>query len=67
MSFTQTELDMLKKAYAAGVLVIEYDGKKTQYDNGEALLRRIRVMEAEITSAAGAPRNMSTFATFNRG
>jgi hypothetical protein len=67
MAFTNTELDALKAAYATGVVEVEYDGKKTRYDSGAAILRRIRVIEAEIAAAAGAPRNMSTYATFNRG
>lgn len=67
MSYTDAELAALKRAYASGVLKVEYDGTRTEYDSGAALLARIRVIEADIASAAGAPRNMSTFATFNRG
>jgi hypothetical protein len=67
MSFTQTELDALKRAYATGVLEVEYDGKKTRYDSGEALLRRIKVIEAEMATLAGAPKSMTTLTSFNRG
>ena len=67
MSFTESELSALKRAYAAGTVEVRYDGQMVRYDDGEALLRRIRVIEAEMASAAAAPRNMSTFATFNRG
>lgn len=67
MSFTETELAALRKAYAAGTVEVRYDGRTVRYDSGEALLRRIRVIEADIAAATGAPRNMSTFTTFNRG
>lgn len=67
MAFSSQELDALKAAYATGVVEVEYDGKRTKYDSGAAILRRIRVIEAEIAAATSAPRNMSTYATFNRG
>lgn len=67
MAYTNTELDALKAAYASGVVEVEYDGKRTRYDNGAAILARIRVIEAEIAAASGAPKTLSTFTTFNRG
>lgn len=66
MSFTQTELDALKRSYATGVLEVEYDGKKTRYDSGDALMRRIKVIEAEIAAASGAPKSITTLTTFSR-
>ena len=67
MAFTNTELDALKKAYASGVVEVEYDGNRTRYDSGAAILARIRVIEAEIAATAGSPKSLSTFTTFNRG
>lgn len=67
MSFTETELAALKRAYARGVLEVAYDGVTTKYDNGAALLRRIRVMESEIAAQSGTGKVMSVFTTFNRG
>lgn len=67
MSYTQGELDALRRAYASGTLEVRYDGKSVRYDDGDALLRRIRVIEADMASASGAPRHMAVFTTFNRG
>lgn len=67
MAFTSTELDALKRAYATGVLEVEYDGKKTRYDSGAALLSRIRVIEAEIAAtASGGSRPVAGYASFRR-
>lgn len=48
MSYTQTELDALRKAYARGVTEVEYDGQKVKYANGEELRSRIREIEASL-------------------
>lgn len=67
MAFTSTELDALKRAYATGVVEVEYDGKKTRYDSGAAILARIRVIEAEISAAAtGQARPVAGYASFRR-
>lgn len=66
MAYTETELAALKKAYASGVLEVRYDGITTRYDDGPALLARIRVIEAEMNAASGRRRTMVGFATFNR-
>lgn len=52
MAFSQTELDALKAAYAEGVLSVSYNGRLVTYDSGDALLRRIRTIEAEINSTS---------------
>lgn len=68
MSYSQAELDALRKAYASGVTEVRYDGKLTRYDSGDALLARIRVIEAEMARmAAGTVRPVAAFATFARG
>jgi hypothetical protein len=66
MAFSQTELDALKSAYASGTLEVVYDGKRIRYDDGDALLKRIRVIEAEIAQATSAPRTMAVYTTFRR-
>jgi len=67
MSYSQAELDALKAAYASGVTEVRYDGKFASYDNGDALYRRIRVIEAEIArTAAGTARPKAGFAAFAR-
>ncbi len=68
MSFSQTELDALKAAYASGVTEVRYDGKVTVYDSGAALLARIRVIEAEIArTATGRKAPIVGLASFRRG
>lgn len=67
MAFTSTELDALKRAYAMGVVEVEYDGKRTKYDSGAAILRRIKVIEAEMAAASGTPKSMTVLTSFNRG
>ena len=67
MAFTSTELDALKRAYATGVVEVEYDGTKTRYDSGAAILARIRVIEGEIAAAAsGRARPVAGYASFRR-
>ncbi|MFQ6552945.1 phage head-tail joining protein [Aestuariibius insulae] len=64
MSFTIDELRLLKAAYASGVLEVRYDGKVTRYDDGPALLRRIRVVEAELAKEAGQDEPSSLRVTY---
>ena len=67
MTWTQTELDLLKQAYAAGVLTVRYDGKTTQYGSDTDLLRRIRTLEREINTSAGTAQSNRSFAKFSKG
>lgn len=67
MSYTESELSALRRAYASGTLEVRYDGKSVRYDTGAELLRRIRVIEAEMARATGASRTMAVFTTFSRG
>jgi hypothetical protein len=67
MSWTQTELDALKKAYASGTLRVRFDDKSVEYGSEADLLRRIRVIEREINSSAGSKRSNRSFATFSKG
>ena len=67
MAFTSTELDALKRAYAMGVVEVEYDGKRTKYDSGAAILARIRVIEAEMAATnSGRARPVAGYASFRR-
>jgi len=66
MAYTESELAALKAAYASGVLEVRYDGISTRYDDGPALLARIRTIEAEMSAAAGRRRTMVGFASFTR-
>lgn len=47
MAFTQTMLDSLEAAYAAGVLAVRHEGKSIQYDSLESLWQAIlRIRQA---------------------
>jgi len=66
MAYTQTELDALKAAFAAGILRLTYDGKSVEYGSAEDILRRIRIIEGEIAQAGGKPLPVAGFATSRR-
>ena len=67
MAWTQTELDALKRAYAAGTLRVSYDGKSVEYGTEADLLKRIRTIESEIAAAAGTPKRRRSLASFTKG
>ena len=67
MSFTETELAALRRAFAAGTLRVSYDGKSVEYGSADDLLRRIRVIEGEIAAGSGRPLPAAGFAGFRRG
>lgn len=68
MTFTQTELDVLKQAYASGVLRVTHEGKTVEYGSETDLLRRIRMIEGELRAATSQDTTGSvSFASFSRG
>lgn len=66
MAWTETELDALRRAYAAGTTRVAYDGKSVDYGSAEDLLARIRLIGREMAGAAGRPRPVAGFAGFRR-
>ena len=66
MAWTQTELEALRRAYAAGTLRVSYDGKTLEYGSASDLLSRIRTIEGEMASGAGRPLPVAGFAAFRR-
>ena len=66
-SWTDAELTALRRAFAGGTLRVSYDGKTVEYGSAEDLLRRIRVLESELATAAGRPTPRRSFATFTKG
>ena len=66
MSFTQTELDTLKDAYAAGALRVSHEGKMVENGSESDLLRRIRMIENELAAASGKARSTRTRLSFSR-
>lgn len=68
MAFSQLELDALKSAYAAGALRVTFEGKTVEYGNADDLLKRIRVITAEIAATTtGNARPVAGFAGYRRG
>ena len=66
MTWTQSELDALKAAYASGTLRVSHDGRTVEYGSEADLIRRIRVIERGI-AAAGKPRPSRGLASFRKG
>ena len=67
MTWTQSELDALKKAYVSGTLRVSYDGRTVEYGSEADLIRRIRVVERGIAAASGKPRPSHSLASFSKG
>ena len=67
MAWTQSELDALKRAYAAGALRVTSDGRTVEYGNAADLLSRMRIIESEMAQAGGSPLPVAGFASFRRG
>jgi len=67
MSWTQTELDALKRAYASGTLRVSYDGKTIEYGAAVDLLSRIRTIERETAVGSVDRLPVAGYAGFSRG
>lgn len=67
MSWTEGELEALRRAYAAGALVVEYDGRRLTYGNAADLLARIRFVEGQMVTSSGGSRPVAGKASFSRG
>ncbi|WP_412506155.1 phage head-tail joining protein [Roseovarius sp. SYSU LYC5161] len=48
MSFTQSQLDALKAAYASGVKTVQHDGKMVTYRSFTEMERAIERIEASL-------------------
>ncbi len=68
MSWTESELEALRRAYARGQTRVAYDGRIVEYGSAADLLSRIRTIEREIeASAAQTKRPVAGVAAFRRG
>ena len=67
MVWSQTELDALRSAFAAGTLRVTYDGRTVEYGDANDLLKRIRIIERELASAAGSAKPSRSLASFTKG
>lgn len=66
-AFTGSELDALRRAYAAGVLRVTYQGRSVEYGSASDLLSRIRVLERDADNASASSRQpVCGFAAFSR-
>jgi hypothetical protein len=67
MTWSQPELDALRKAYGCGTLRVSYDGRSVEYGSEADLIRRIRTIESEMAAAEGRPKPKRSLATFRKG
>jgi hypothetical protein len=67
MTWSQAELDALRKAYASGTLRVSYEGRSVEYGSEADLIRRIRTVENEMAIAEGRPKRKRSLATFRKG
>jgi hypothetical protein len=67
MSWSQAELDALRRAYASGTLRVTYNGKTVEYGSADDLLKRIQTIESAIAAASGTPRPVAGYSSFGRG
>lgn len=63
MSFTVTQLNALEAAIASGVLEVEYNGKRTRYQNMTALLQARNLVRASLVASGAISDSTQT----NRG
>jgi hypothetical protein len=66
MSWTEAELEALRRAYAAGTLRVSYEGRTVEYGSAADLLSRIRTIEREMTATSDKGLPIAGFAGFSR-
>ena len=66
MSWTESELDSLRRAFASGTLRVSYEGRTVEYGSAADLLSRIRTIEREMTAASDNRLPLAGFAGFSR-
>lgn len=67
MSWSLSELDALRRAYASGTLRVTFEGRSVEYGSAVDLLSRIRTIEAEMQSQSGSKPSRRSLAAFGRG
>jgi hypothetical protein len=67
VTWSNVELDALKRAYASGTLRVSYEGKSVEYGSADDLLKRIRTIEREMAAATPSPLPLAGFSGFSRG
>jgi len=59
MSFTQQDLEAIKRAIASGELVVQFSDRRVQYRSMDELLKARGVIEAELSVLENAGRQRS--------
>jgi hypothetical protein len=67
MTWSQTELDALRSAFAAGTLRVTYDGRSVEYGDATDLLKRIRIIEREMATLSDGTKPSRSLASFTKG
>jgi hypothetical protein len=67
VTWTESELAALRRAYASGTLRVSYDGRTVEYGSADDLLKRIRTIEREQAAVSEASPPVGGFAGFSRG
>ena len=52
MAYTLSQLQVLEDAYAAGILEVQFQGRRDVFASGRDLAERIASIKAEIAAAA---------------
>jgi len=64
MAYTQAQLDALKRAIAAGVTEVDYNGRRVKYRSLAEMQRIAELMAEEISPSTATPR--TSYAEFSR-
>ena len=67
VTWSDAELDALRRAFASGTLRVSYEGKTVEYGSADDLLKRIRTIEREMAAETPSPLPVAGFAGFSRG
>lgn len=66
MGFTQTQIDALEEAIAAGVTSVTYQGRTTEYRSLAEMKETLEMMKRSVNPNS-AVQQRSSFAVFRRG
>lgn len=68
MAWTQTDIDALKAAIKTGIRRVTYTDKTVEYQDMSAMIRALKLMEAEVAPAAArADSSRTVLAQHGRG
>jgi hypothetical protein len=59
--FTQAQLDAIEKAYASGVLVVEYEGQRTTYRSLNEMERIMSKIRLALSGGAAERVSVASF------